>query len=251
MKIKEFDFRIYSHKTKKYYEPQIEFIISSKEHINENYVLNDICQKLDELELEPYTGLKDKKGIKIYENDIVLYKDMHTLQVIYKNGAFVLENRYIFYKLDTISECGYMNDIEITDNIHNIKENEIKRTMNTIDELKKEIQQSIKERIYNENEINAISNKLKEKAEKQEQFEKIIKKAEFNNELCKELYNEYKQILKEYIEMNTIFKKKHEHRVKDLILIKEVEEEQIELEEKELQEIKKIKDLRLWKRSDF
>ncbi|MBS4276182.1 YopX family protein [Campylobacter vulpis] len=114
MKLKDFDFRIWLNSSYIYLN-EIGF-----ETINQNYFLRccgdnektyekykfyinanisketykQRTQKLEDLELELYTGFKDKKGVKIFENDIVLFmpndseKFLHTINYDKERGFF-------------------------------------------------------------------------------------------------------------------------------------------------------------------
>ncbi|HEC1539031.1 TPA: hypothetical protein R1X39_000923 [Campylobacter upsaliensis] len=114
MKLKDFDFRIWLNGSYIYLD-EIGF-----EKINQNYFLaccgdgeeltekykfyiktnisketyKQRTQKLEDLELELYTGFEDKKGVKIFENDIVLFipndseKFLYTINYDKKRGFF-------------------------------------------------------------------------------------------------------------------------------------------------------------------
>ncbi|EAK0492441.1 hypothetical protein AAH52_07850, partial [Campylobacter upsaliensis] len=114
MKLKDFDFRIWLNGSYIYLD-EIGF-----EKISQNYFLaccgdgeeltekykfyiktnisketyKQRTQKLEDLELELYTGFEDKKGVKIFENDIVLFipndseKFLYTINYDKKRGFF-------------------------------------------------------------------------------------------------------------------------------------------------------------------
>lgn len=120
MKIENFSFRIWSHKTKQYYSPRIEFLIVDKNHINEDITISDICSDLKELEIELWTGLCDKNGIKIYENDIIKVEDdgfsSFTDRIIFENNfGFLFKNQNIGVSLFD------KKDMEIIGTIHENK----------------------------------------------------------------------------------------------------------------------------------
>ena len=111
MKLQDFDFRIWDNSTNKF----IEFAISDN--------IRAIPRKNDDLVLELWSGVCDKRGVRIYEGDVIeceakiagLYKKVRG-SVIFKDRCFyVLVNKDI-YKLNTLS------NIELLGNIHEKKE---------------------------------------------------------------------------------------------------------------------------------
>lgn len=100
MKLKDFDFRVWSNTTKQYYKPNIELVRLSVESgnfdripamtfTNENKEhLDTLNLNLSDLEIELCTELKDINNKKIYEGDILRIKgDFES--VIFENGKFV------------------------------------------------------------------------------------------------------------------------------------------------------------------
>ena len=81
MKLQDFDFRIWDSNTNKFMEVLISDNIRAVPINNNN------------IDLELWTGYKDSKGVKIYENDIVCcYFAMDGL-IIFENAMFYVLNQ--------------------------------------------------------------------------------------------------------------------------------------------------------------
>ncbi|EAK6196814.1 hypothetical protein CE389_09225 [Campylobacter coli] len=143
MKLIDFDFRIWSVKKEKYLDGLYSNIISlssdkSIKGYNRNYKIlaiefspydsiplmndNEEC-----FEIELFTGVYDKKGKKVYENDIVKVKSLYDYFLakisIHKEGTFYFEGKngdYIGSLIYLVEDEGYT--IETIGNIHENKE---------------------------------------------------------------------------------------------------------------------------------
>ncbi|EPY8039699.1 YopX family protein [Campylobacter coli] len=142
MKLKDFDFRIWSVKKEKYLDELYNNIISlssdkSIKGYNRNYKIlaiefspyDSIPLMNDEecFEIELFTGIYDKKGKKVYENDIVKVKSLYDYFLakisIHKAGTFYFEGKngdYIGSLIYLVEDEGYT--IETIGNIHENKE---------------------------------------------------------------------------------------------------------------------------------
>ncbi|EJS9944640.1 hypothetical protein NV133_001177 [Campylobacter coli] len=152
MKLKDFDFRIWDGKKylkQKIYNDNInnnEYIAVTGNVDDENYILtiehscesnyyggdyDEYCKVKDfttcNYEIELFTGIYDKKGKKVYENDIVKVKSLYDYFLakisIHKEGTFYFEGKngdYIGSLIYLVEDEGYT--IETIGNIHENKE---------------------------------------------------------------------------------------------------------------------------------
>ncbi|EAI6219885.1 hypothetical protein CA152_07575 [Campylobacter upsaliensis] len=86
MKLKDFDFRVWDNQTNKF----IEFAISDN--------IRTMPRKNDDLVLELWTGYFDKKGNKIYENDILKNEALDEIYYITRNDTYKMVEITIYDK---------------------------------------------------------------------------------------------------------------------------------------------------------
>ncbi|WP_139452513.1 YopX family protein [Campylobacter armoricus] len=111
MKLSEFDFRMWNTACKKYID---DIGLISNIMCDLIHGATDI---IEDFEIELWTGFYDKNGKKIYEGDILRYKEGSLLYANYKEGAFLLST------LDNLYDYDYLSNVnswahEIIGNIH-------------------------------------------------------------------------------------------------------------------------------------
>ena len=105
MKLQDFDFRIWNNSTDKFIEL----------NISDN--IRAIPRKNDDLVLELWSGIYDKKGKRIYEGDIVKNRDLDTLLCLYDSHNLRFVFKYINRKEYDICYTP-MDTLEVLGNTH-------------------------------------------------------------------------------------------------------------------------------------
>ncbi|WP_291953229.1 YopX family protein [Campylobacter sp.] len=123
MKLKDFDFRIWNNTDKEYIK---DIVLLSNLMCDLIHGATDIIQ---DCEIELFTGLYDKNGKKIYENDILKFRFNGTQEIIayanaitYNGLFFTSKDNGLFPRIDDYSyrylESEFNFSIEIIGNIH-------------------------------------------------------------------------------------------------------------------------------------
>ncbi|HIG0031219.1 TPA: YopX family protein, partial [Campylobacter jejuni] len=126
MKLKDFDFRIWSYNIEEYLQPKNTYlaIVKDEKGLDSYEKVLDVADDSADVEVELFTGFHDKNDTKIYEGDILRiqldYNKVEKGFVQYHNGIFKVINRKASheYCVTFLGICYIKDCVEIIGNIH-------------------------------------------------------------------------------------------------------------------------------------